>query len=371
MKVTDIDTLLIDSPGRKWTIVRVFTDEGLIGLGEATYSNKEPVVAAAIEHMKCEVIGEDPARIEYLWHKLFWPSSIGGIWRMTGPVAMSAIAGIDMALWDLKGKVANLPLVELLGGQFRDRVPVYTHFYGPTPEASAEEARRKAAEGFRALKSSSRARTFDPYLADGRPAETAEHFAAAREAVGPDVDLLIDCHGRFTVASVLRLARALEPIGLYALEDPVAPDDLSAYAQVRRGTSIPVMGSERLNTKTQFRQLLELEGVDIVQPDLTYAGGITEVRKIAAIADTFLVPVSIHNSKGPVGILGAAHLMASIPNAAPMELITGLDWRDEIIQEPLRIEDGALLLPSGPGLGVELNMDGVERHRWREGDRKP
>ncbi|MBM3460401.1 MAG: hypothetical protein FJX77_17915, partial [Armatimonadetes bacterium] len=143
MKITDIETILIHSPGRRWTMVRVFTDEGWIGLGEATYSKKEPLVVAAIEHLKREVIGEDPARIEYLWHKLFWNSSLGGIWRMAGPVAMSAIAGIDMALWDLKGKVANLPLVELLGGQFRDRVSVYTHFYGETPEESAAAARGK------------------------------------------------------------------------------------------------------------------------------------------------------------------------------------------------------------------------------------
>jgi galactonate dehydratase len=368
VKITDIDTLLIDSPGRKWTIVRVHTDAGLVGLGEATYSNKEPLVVAAVEHMKCELIGEDPARIEYLWHKIYRISSVGGIWRMAGPVAMSALAGIDLALWDLKGKVANLPLVELLGGRFRETVPLYTHFFGNTPEEAAESARRQVAAGYRALKTGTRARSFDLYVEDGRPEETAAMFAAAREAVGPDVELLVDCHGRFTVANAIRLARALEPYRLYAFEDPVAPEDLSAYPKVRRGTTLPIMGSERLNTKTQFRQLLELDGVDIAQPDLMYAGGITEVRKIAAIADTFHVPVSIHSSKGPVGIVAAGHLIAAIPNAAPMEFMTGIPWRDEILTEPLRIENGHLRLPEGPGLGLELDLEGVERHRWRVGD---
>ena len=368
MKIRDIDTILINSPGRKWTLVRVFTDEGLVGLGEATYSNKEPVVVAAIENMKSDLIGEDPARIEYLWHKIYRISSLGGIWRMAGAAMMSAISGIDLALWDLKGKVANLPVVELLGGKFRDRVPVYTHFYGRTQEETAQNARLKAGEGYTALKSSSRAISFDLYVEDGKPQETAAHFAAAREAVGPDVDLLVDCHGRFTVAGAVRLARALEPFDLYAFEDPVAPEDLSAYPKVRRGTSIPIMGSERLTNKTHFRQLLDIDGVDIAQPDLMYAGGITEVRKIAAMADTFHVPISMHNTKGPVGILAAAHLMASIPNAAPMEFVTGIPWRDEILREPLKVEAGCLCLPDGPGLGVELNMDGVEKHRWRVGD---
>ena len=147
MKIRDIDTILIDSPGRKWTIVRVFTDEGLVGLGEATYSQKEPVVVAAVEHLKQELIGEDPARIEYLWHKLYLRSSLSGIWRMAGPVWMSAMSGIDQALWDIKGKVANLPVVELLGGKFRDRVEVYTHFGGATPEDSAKMAREKVGRG--------------------------------------------------------------------------------------------------------------------------------------------------------------------------------------------------------------------------------
>ena len=367
MKITGIETVMIDSPGRKWTIVQVHTDAGITGLGEATYSNKEPVVCAAVEHMKQELIGRDPARIEYLWHHIYRQSSLSGIWRMSGPVWMSALSGIDQALWDIKGKVAGLPLVELLGGLFRDRVEVYTHFGGGTPEESAAHARDLVERGFSALKggmAGSSADRFDPYL-DNDPLQTAAHFEAVREAVGPATRLLVDCHGRLTVAACIRLARALEPFDLYALEDPVPPDDLGAYPKVRHAIGIPVMGSERLNTKTQFRQLLELDGIDIAQPDLIYAGGITEVRKIAAIADTYHVPVSPHNTKGPVGIAAAAHLMASIPNAAPMELVTGIDWRDEIITEPLAVEEGCLLLPRGPGLGVELDMDGVEKHRWR------
>lgn len=368
MKIRDIDTLLIDSPGRKWTLVRVFTDEGPVGLGEATYSNKEPVVAAAVEHLKGELVGEDPARIEYLWHKLYRVSSASGIWRMAGPVWMSALAGIDIALWDLKGKAAGLPLYQVLGGAFRERIELYTHFHGATPAESAAAARAKAAEGFTALKGGARSScgyNFDPYAEDGAPQETAAHFAAVRQAVGPAVRLLVDCHGRFTVAAAIKLARALEPYDLYAFEDPVPPEDLGAYPKVRARIGIPVMGSERLNTKSHFRQLLDIDGVDIAQPDLMYCGGITEARKIAAIADTYHVPLSMHNTKGPVGIAAAAHLMAAVPNAAPMEYVSDIPWRDEILTEPLRVEDGCLLLGEEPGLGVELDMAGVERRRWR------
>ena len=371
MKIRDIDTMLINSPSRKWTIVRVFTDEGIVGLGEATYSQKEPVVVAAINHIKEELIGEDPARIEYLWHKIYRISSLSGIWRMSGPIWMSAMSGIDQALWDIKGKVANLPVFELLGGKFRDRVEVYTHFNGSTPEDSAQMARKMVDQGYKALKGGAQSRgghRFDQYSDDGNPPETAAHFAAVREAVGPDIKLLIDCHGRFTVTNCIRLARALEACNLYVFEDPVPPEDLNAYPKVRQEISIPVMGSERLNTKSHYRQLLDLNGIDIAQPDLMYAGGITEVRKIAAIADTFHVPISPHNTKGPVGIIAAAHLMASIPNVAPMEFVTGIEWRDEIITEPLKIEDSCIVLPTGPGFGIELDMDGVKKHQWNIGD---
>jgi galactonate dehydratase len=373
MKITDIDTLMINSPGRKWTIVRVHTDEGLIGLGEATYSQKEPVVCAAVEHMKTELIGQDPSRIEWIWHHIYRRSSVSGIWRMAGPVWMSAMAGIDIALWDIKGQVAGLPIYELLGGAFRDRVDVYTHFGGATPQQQAEMALQKKEEGYFALKGGAcwrdrAALDWDTYLDDGDPATTQANFEAVREAVGPETKLFIDCHGRFTVANSIRLAKRLEHLDLFAYEDPVAPDDLSAYAKIRREISIPIMGSERLNTKSQFRQLLELDGIDIAQPDMMYSGGLTEAKKIAAIADTFHVPISFHNTKGPIGILAAAHLEASIPNPAPMEFVTGIDWRDEIIDEPLRVEEGRLLVPTGPGLGVKLNMDGVEAHRWRVGD---
>ena len=363
VKICDIDTILIDSPGRKWTIVRVFTDAGLVGLGEATYSNKEPVVAHAIDYLKPVLVGADPARIEYLWHKLY-----GAIWRMSGPVWMSAISGIDLALWDIKGKVANLPVFELLGGKFRDRVEVYTHFKAETPEESARQARHWVDRGFKGLKTGARqggAGQSSQYMGNCDPQATAAHFAAVRAEVGADVKLLVDCHGRFSVANCIRLGRALEPYDLYVLEDPVPPDDLSAYPKVRREVAIPIMGSERLNTKSQYRQLLDLDGVDVAQPDLMYAGGITEVRKIATFADIFQVPISMHNTKGPVGILAAAHLMGSIPNVAPMEFVTGIDWRDEILTEPLRVEDGCVVLPEAPGFGVELDMGGVEKHRWR------
>jgi galactonate dehydratase len=366
MKVRDIDTILIDSPGRKWTIVRVHTDEGITGLGEATYSLKETIVAAAIEDLKRYVIGEDPSRIEYLWSKLS-RTAHSGIWRMAGPVLTSAISGIDQALWDLKGRVLGAPLVELLGGRYRDRVRLYTHFGGRSAEDWVRGATRLVEMGFDAIKTGPvvRGGDHDIYADEGRPELTGEYLAAVREAVGPDVELLIDAHGRFTVSAALRMARAMEPSRPYVFEEPVPPDDFGAYVQVRRGTTVPIMGSERLTTKTQFRQFLEAGALDVAQPDLVYAGGITECRKIAAIADTYHVPISFHNTKGPIGILAAAHVMASIPNAAPCEFISNIPWRDEIITHPLQVEKGHIILSDRPGLGVDLNMDGIEKHRWR------
>src|SRR5262249_34657737 len=191
----------------------------------------------------------------------------------------------------------------------------------------------------------------DVYADEGLPEETAACLAAAREAVGPQVEILIDAHGRFTVSGALRMARAMEPSRPYVLEEPVPPDDLAADVQVRRATTVPIMGSERLTTKTQFRQFLEAGALDVAQPDLVYAGGIPECRKIAAIAATYHVPISFHNTKGPIGILAAAHVMASIPNAAPMEFITGIPWRDEITTHPLQVEKGHLILSDRPGFG--------------------
>ena len=176
-----------------------------------------------------------------------------------------------------------MPVVELLGGVFRDRVEVYTHFGGSTPEAAAAHAQRLVELGFRALKGgmgSDSDDQFDPYVETGDPRQTAARFEAVRQAVGPDVKLFIDCHGRLTVSGCIRLARVLEPFGLYAFEDPVPPDDLSAYPKVRHAINIPVMGSERLNTRSQFRQLLDLDGVDIAQPDLMYAGGLRRCGRL-------------------------------------------------------------------------------------------
>jgi galactonate dehydratase len=301
-----------------------------------------------------------------MWNKLSRTARTG-IWRMAGPVVTSAISGIDQALWDLKGRALGVPVVELLGGRYRDRVWLYTHFGGRTPEDWARGARRLAEMGFTAIKTGplQRGVDHDVYADDGRPEETAACLAAAREAVGSEVEILIDAHGRFTVAAALRLARAMEPSCPYVLEEPVPPDDVGAYVQVRRGTAVPIMGSERLTTKTQYRQFLEAGALDVAQPDLVYAGGITECRKIAAIADTYHVPISFHNTKGPIGILAAAHVMASIPNAAPLEFVSTIPWRDEIITHPLPVEAGHLVLPDRPGFGVDLDMDGVEKHRWR------
>jgi galactonate dehydratase len=365
MRITDVTVELIQSDdGRKWTHVRVHTDEGVTGLGEATYSHKETVVAEMVRALKGRVIGRDPFESESIYLDLYAHGRAG--YRTGGVMFTSAISGIDQALWDLKGKLLGVPVSALLGGPREAWVPVYAHFHGDSIEERIEDAQRRLDEGFTAVKSGT-----TEWLAPGPRVSRAElrridqAYSRLRDALGDDVELMDDPHAAYDAPSALEVARVLEPYRLLFFEEPTIPEDLDGYARIRAGTSTTIAGSERLTSKFAFHDLFRARAVDVAQPDPVYVGGITELKKVAAIAELFQVVIAPHNTKGPVGIMAAAHVMASIPNALIQEFITPtwIPWRDSVLREPLVIRDGRLLVRDRPGLGIEFDDEALAPHR--------
>lgn len=364
MKVTAIDVQLVQSDdGRKWTNVLVSTDEGITGIGEATYSHKEFVVAEMVRALRDRVIGRDPFDTESIYLDLYAHGRAG--YRTGGVMFTSAISGIDQALWDVKGKALGAPVSALLGGPREKRIPVYAHFHGDTIEERIEDALRRVDEGFRAIKSGT-----TEWIAHG-PRVTRDElrridraYDQLRAALPEDVELMDDPHAAYDAPSGLAIARVLEPYRLLFLEEPSIPEDLAGYGRIRAGTTTPIAGSERVTSKFRFADFFRAGAVDIAQPDIVYIGGITEMKKVAAIAELHQVVIAPHNTKGPVGIMASAHVMAAIPNALIQEFITPtwIPWRNDVITEPLDVVDGRLLVRDRPGLGVTYDEDAVRTH---------
>ena len=326
---------------RNWLFVKVYTDEGVVGLGEC--SGWPRVIETALQDLQALLIGEDPQHIERLWQKM--QIAIMGHGR-TGTVGAGAMTGIDMALWDIKGKVLGVPVWSLLGGQVRSQVRMYAH--ASTPET----ALALKARGVTALKC-------------GGVSDPVRKIAALREAVGDEIDLMIDLHGPpwLTPADAASLARELEPYKLLFMEDPIAPENLDGYRRIRDASSIPLAAGERMSTIFGLRQLIEQELVDVVQPDTGRAGGITQMKKIAAMAEAHHIMMAPHSgSLGPVAEYAALHLLAAIPNTLFLERIED-DWdgRSHTALPPLHQHNGFLTVPTAPGLGVEIDEDFVAR----------
>ena len=364
MKIVDVTVQLVRSDcGRTWTHVRVHTDEGLSGLGEATYSQKEFVVAKMVEELKPHVLGRDPFAIEDIYQDLFNGATAG--YRTGGIIFTSAISGIDQALWDLKGKALGAPVCSLLGGPRSSKVPVYSHFGGQDIQAMVDDAQRVIDEGFNALKSDiTILDTAGPRITRQQLRKIDERYTALRRAVGEDIELMDDPHGMFNPPTALEVARLLEPYRLLFFEEPTIPGDPEGYARVRAGSSTPIAGSERLTSKNRFNDYFRAGAVDVAQPDIVYIGGITEMKKVCALAETYQVSIAPHNTKGPVGIMAAAHVMAAIPNPLIQEFIapSRIPWRNDVLQNPLVIEGGELVVPDRPGLGVEFDEDALRAH---------
>ncbi|HET8628851.1 MAG TPA: galactonate dehydratase [Thermomicrobiales bacterium] len=363
MQITAIRNRFMAVERQNWHFVEVETDAGITGVGEASLEGRERTVAAAVDDLARLLLGQDPGPIEHHWQRLHRH----GFWR-GGVVLTSALSGIEQALWDIKGKALGVPVYELLGGPTRARVRVYTHCGGPTPEATAERAADLVAQGYTALKlGTARAGAgADERALIRRAARTLE---LVRQAVGPDVDLMLDNHGQMAPGDARALLRAVAPYDLLFLEEPTPPDNVAALAQLAGGReAVPLATGERLFTKWGYRELLERQLVDVVQPDVCHAGGILELRKIAALAETCYVKVAPHNPNGPVATAASLHVAASIPNFLILELARSEPHRTLVQREGLAVEGGWIALPRRPGLGVELDQDVIAAHPYRPHD---
>ena len=361
MKITSVEPLVVDIGSRNWLFVVVETDEGLSGVGEGSLPGHPRAVAAAIEEYREYVVGEDPARIQHLWQVMYRQPFF-----RSGAVTLSAMSAIEQALWDIKGKVAGLPVYELLGGRCHDRIKLYVNGpSGATLEELAQSARSLVERGFTAMKTGIDVPVL-PVQGDGIFRLAAERVAALRDAVGQDVEIAWDAHGRLSPAMSIKLARSLEPYNIWFLEEPALPENAKGLAQVARATSIPIATGERLFTKWAFREVLELGGAALVQPDLSHCGGVLEARTIASMAEVYYCGFAPHNPLGPVNTIVSAHVGMASPNFVALEhCLYPPAWTRELLTEPLELRDGYLQLSDKPGWGVELDVELCRGHPYR------
>lgn len=342
---------------RNYMFVKIETDEGIVGWGEAT--SGPLAVAAMIEEFGQQLIGKDPGRIEEHWQVLYHHFHVRG-----GVVQMSAISGIEIALWDIKGKLLGVPIYELLGGKMRERIWCYGRWDGATPELAVENALRHTDEGLTALKG-------DPFDHRGLfiPIEAEriaiEKLAAVREAVGDDVELLVEVHGRLAPSDAIRIGIAMEEYRPFVYEEPVPPQNLDALQRVSESVNIPIATGERLYTKWDYTDLLQRQIVKMIQPDIVQAGGILELKKIAAMAEAHYVGFQPHNPYGPLCSIASLHVDACTPNFMIQEGGIHPWFQDACIGDFPVQKDGFLPLPTAPGLGVEMNEDWLKQNQWR------
>ncbi len=369
MKIKEVKTFVVDCFRTNWVFVKIVTDEGLYGIGEGTLEYKEPTLVAAIHDLEYGLIGKDPLNTELLWHDNYRDA----YWR-GGPVFMSALAAVDQALWDLKGKYLNCPVWQLLGGKVRDKVPCYANGWfsrkgqagSLEPEDFAACAEEEIANmHWKGLK-------WDPFGSAWRQLTLPEMKRAlkcvekVKEVVGDRCDILIECHGRFDLPCALELARQLEPYGVKWMEEPIIPDALEAYAEFRSRSRVSVSGGERLYSLQQFRTAISMGAFDYLQPDVSHAGGLTEVKKIAALADAQHLPICCHNPSGPVANAATLALAASTPHYFYHETMSqDVAWRREVCDEDVRIEDGFMYVNDRPGLGVDIDEKECAKHPFR------
>ncbi|MCS5641763.1 MAG: mandelate racemase/muconate lactonizing enzyme family protein [Dehalococcoidia bacterium] len=384
MKITKVTPWLISAPApyldtandnkeprqREYVFIEVSTDEGITGWGEITgtlpVANRS--VCAALRHVSDLIEGDDPRLIEMIWNKIFRSFTYMGSRGATTNI----ISAIDIALWDIRGKVLGLPISELFGGPVRDGVPIYCHPQnGSSIEEMVQHVKAIVETGQKALKLD----PFQPhheeesngYLTGKLSAESenlgADRIAAIREAVGPDIEVMIDCHGRFDAPTAIRLAKALEPYNIWWFEEPVPVESTHALRQVRENVDVPICVGERLHTRWEFVPILENELADFIMPDVTWTGGISEIKKIATMAEAYYVPISPHDASGPVNVLAGAHAMASVPNHYRVETSRAkLNAYDEYIDHSLDIRGDKIYLSDRPGLGIELDRDYMRGH---------
>ena len=376
MKITAIETLVCHARMRNWIFVKVLTDQpGLHGWGEATLEWHTRAVVGAIEDIAQLLIGEDPTRIEHLWQMMYRQH----FWHGNGIVRGTAISGIDIALWDILGKVHGVPVHRLWGGPVRDYIRLYCHLGGgkmedfyetdvSDPKRFGELAQQAVADGFTAFKSMAVPSTMP--LEGNAPVRYAERCVAAmRDAVGPDIDIMVDCHARPSPRMGLLFAKALESYKLYWFEEPCWPEAIDGLAEIQRAVTTPIATGERLVGLHAFRDLLEKRAASVLQPDITHCGGLTEARRIAAMAEAYRVALAPHNPQGPVSTAASLEFGFATPSYIICENVhSDVPWRADVVREGFTVDPkGRLVRPNTrPGLGLEINEAEVKRHPFEQ-----
>lgn len=360
MKITKLELIKVKP---RWMFLKMYTDTDIVGLGEPVLEGHCNAVEAVIREFEEYLIGKDPMMIEHHVQALYR----GGFYR-GGPLMLSAISGIEQAMWDIKGKYYNCPVYEMLGGKCREKIRMYTHVKRAaiagdfSVEDMLEIAQQRLDEGYTALKYS----IIPPIKAIDNPENTRKHverFAAVRQKIGDSVDLAIDFHGRVSPAMAVRLCEELKPYHPFFIEEPCLPENVDCMVNIARSTSIPIAAGERLFGKWQYRELLEKQAVSVVQPDICHCGGIFEGRKIAAMAELYFGSVAPHNPLGPISLASCLQLDTCIPNFLAQEHPGNPDKSDlgvGYIKEPFVIKDGYIDVPAKPGLGVELDEEALQ-----------
>lgn len=363
MKVTDIKTFAVDCFRTNWVFVKIYTDEGITGVGEATLEYKEKALFGAVEHIKEYLVGKNPLDIECHRHDIYRDA----YWR-GGPVLMSALSAVETALWDILGKTLGVPVYQLLGGKVRDKVRIYVNgwFAGAKePEEFAEKAKIAVKRGVTAMK-------WDPFGKSyleitGKDLDKALRCVdEVRRAVGNDVDLLIEGHGRFNIPTAINIAKELAPFKPMFFEEPVPPDNLDALKAVRDKSPVAISAGERLYTMRDYKKMFDLMAADYIQPDVSHAGGIMELKNIAAEAECRYIPFAPHNPSGPVACAATLQLAALCPNFSILEIMySDVAYRSEITNENLKYADGFIEIPNGAGLGIEINEEACLKYPYK------
>jgi len=362
LPIADVRVVRTDGAFRGWLFVRVETENGLVGWGEATLEGREHAVAGAIEDFGRVLIGSDARRIRQLIHLL----TRHGYWE-SGPVISSAVGGVEMALWDMLGKALGQPVHALLGGRVRDSARVYSnawYFGSEEPHDFATHAQETVAMGYTALK-------FDPFgeaeltLSASELRDVLARVGAVRDAVGPGVDLFIEGHGRFSVEAAIRAGNALAPFDIGFFEEPIAPGHAEALGSVVRAVPVPIAVGERSYELAEARRLIDI-GAAVLQPDVIHIGGIIRTLAVAALGEAASVVVAPHNASGPIATAATLQVSAVVPNLLIQEMFAPVDaaWKDSVAYPGAVIQDGHVAIPDGPGLGIQVDEAVAQAHPW-------
>jgi len=372
MKITDVKTFVVHVPerGRNVTFVKVYTDDGVTGLGEAGVTGKERAITGMVDTYRPILVGMDPARIEHIWQTLWRGQFFRG-----GHIHAAAVAAIDMALWDLRGKVLGVPVYDLLGGKTREYARCYCHVQQRGQgeggqragiDAMVAYAKERVAEGWQfiryGVREGSAAEREGIYEQAKALQWTVGAFAALREALGPDVEICVDFHQRTTPTYSIQLARALEPMRPFFIEDPLRAENASAFAYLRQHIAVPIATGEQLASKWEWQVLIEKDLIDYCRIDLCICGGLTEAKKVAGWCETHYIEQAPHNPLGPVSTAACLHFDLSTPLFAVQELVWRPDIIPDIVQTDMRLEGGKLYSGGTPGLGVDLDEEAALAH---------